>query len=65
MDPEVRTELDSINEKLDEILALLRPVSAHAHFVDDLKQAMYSSRIMRSICGPPPPRDEQLDAPPS
>tara|TARA_Y100000385_G_scaffold276580_1_gene322490 strand:+ start:991 stop:1182 length:192 start_codon:yes stop_codon:yes gene_type:complete len=52
MDPEVRKELDIINQKLNEILDLLRPVSAHAHFVDDLKQAMYSSRIVKSICGP-------------
>ncbi len=61
MDPEVRAELDVIHQKLDEILELLRPVSAHANFVDDLKQAMYSSRIMRSICGPLPSEESNPD----
>lgn len=54
MDNEIKEELEKINQKLDELLELLRPVSAHATFVDDLKRAMYSSRIMKSICGTPP-----------
>lgn len=58
MDNEIKEELVKVNQKLDELLELLRPVSAHATFVDDLKQAMYSSRIMKSICGPPLPENK-------
>lgn len=45
--------IDNLDNKIDEILVLLRPVSSHAEFVDDLKQALHNSKIVRVMCGNP------------
>ena len=50
---QLNCRIDNLDQKIDEILALLRPVSAHAGFVDDLKQALYNSKIVRVMCGNP------------
>ena len=41
------------NRKDRQDLTLLRPVSVHAGFVDDLKTALYQSSMVRMICGSP------------
>lgn len=55
---DLNTRLDRIESKCDEILELLRPVHAHAAFVDDLKQTCYSTRFIRSLM--PAPREEAV-----
>tara|TARA_B110000908_G_C10247131_1_gene449514 strand:+ start:681 stop:872 length:192 start_codon:yes stop_codon:yes gene_type:complete len=52
---DLNIKLDRIESKCDEILELLRPVHAHAAFVDDLKQTCYSTRFIRSLM--PTPRE--------
>lgn len=41
--------VDCLDKKIDEILKLLRPVSAYADFVDDLKNVFNSSSILKSL----------------
>lgn len=41
--------IDVLEEKLDEILTLLRPVSSHSEFVGDLKNVFNNSRIFRTL----------------
>jgi hypothetical protein len=53
---DLHIKLDRIEDKCDEILALLRPVNAHAAFVDDLKQTCYNTRFIRSLM--PAPRED-------
>ena len=52
--------LDNIEQKLDLIIKLLKPVNAHAPFVDDLKTACQNSRILRSMV---PIRDRPMTPP--
>lgn len=42
-------KIDEIDDKLNEILKLLRPVSAHAEFVDDLKNMFNSSSVLKTL----------------
>jgi hypothetical protein len=55
---DLHTKLDRIEEKCDELLGLLRPVHAHAAFVDDLKQTCYSTRFIRALM--PAPKEDAI-----
>ena len=41
--------INILEEKIDEILVLLRPVSSHAAFVDDLKNIFNNSRVLKTL----------------
>lgn len=41
--------INILEEKIDEILVLLRPVSSHAAFVDDLKNVFNNSRVLQTL----------------
>ena len=46
---EEESQLDRIEKKLDKVIELLIPVNQHAPFVDDLKQAVENSMVLRRI----------------
>ena len=46
---DISERLDILEEKIDEILFLLRPVSKHAAFVDDLKYVFNNSKILKTL----------------
>ena len=48
MDTGVHARLDQIEQKLDTVIALLRPVHSHAAWVDDLRSRLHSVGIMRN-----------------
>jgi len=50
--------MNKIEEQNKEILTLLRPVHAHASFVDDLKHACYNNRLLKAFM--PTKESEQL-----
>ena len=41
--------INILEEKIDEILVLLRTVSSHAAFVDDLKNIFNNSRVLKTL----------------
>ena len=41
--------MNKIEEQNKEILTLLKPVHAHASFVDDLKHACYNNRLLKAF----------------
>ena len=48
-DKNIIERLNHLEEKIDEILVLLRPVSNHAAFVDDLKTVFNNSRVLQTL----------------
>ena len=48
-DKNIIERLNHLEEKIDEILVLLRPVSNHAAFVDDLKNMFNNSRVLKTL----------------
>lgn len=48
--------LARIEEKLDQVIALLEPVHAHTGFVEDLKDWCYNKSVLRAIL---PPRESE------
>ena len=45
----IESKLDGVQEKLDYIIALLKPVNAHSAFVTDLENSCQNNRILRSM----------------
>jgi hypothetical protein len=63
-------QLDRIESKLDELLQLIRPVHAHASWVDALRVRLAQLRLMPSLVthgssppSPPPPSPEAQEEP--
>ena len=45
-DSELRAHLDRIEDQLDEVLCLLRPVHAHAGWVNSLRETLHRWRLL-------------------
>lgn len=50
-DEELRAHLERVDRQLDEILSLLRPVHAHAGWVDSLRETLHRWRLLPKSSG--------------
>ena len=46
---DIENRLDRLEKKIDLLIELLRPVNAHASFVDDLKTACKTNRLLKTV----------------
>ena len=45
-DDDIKSHLGRVERQLDEILSLLRPVNAHAEWVDGLRDKLHQWRVL-------------------
>ena len=45
-DDDIKSHLERVESQLDEILSLLRPVNAHAEWVDGLRDTLHRWKVL-------------------
>ena len=45
-DDNIKSHLERVERQLDEVLSLLRPVNAHAEWVDGLRDKLHQWRVL-------------------